>query len=174
VVNVKLEDGLGTGKAWLLNPRRTTMTKTAKLTDAFSLPALDASAVTDQVREFTEKGVAQSTEAYAKIKDQAEGAQKTLETTFETAQSNTAALSLKALAALRANTEASFAHIEALIGVKSFGEVIELQSAFVRKQVEAISGQAKEFQAIATRAVEEISGPVKSAVERAIKDVKIA
>jgi phasin len=150
------------------------MSKTTKQTaDAFSIPAFDATAVTDQVREFTEKGVAQSKEAYAKIQDQAEAAQKTLETTFETAQSSTAALSLKALAALRANTEASFAHIEALIGVKSFGEVIELQSAFVRKQAEAISSQAKEFQAVATKAVEEISAPVKSAVEKAVKDVKV-
>lgn len=150
------------------------MSKTTKQTaDAFSIPAFDPTAVTDQVREFAEKGVAQSKEAYTKIQDQAEAAQKTLETTFETAQSNTAALSLKALAALRANTEASFAHIEALIGVKSFGEVIELQSAFVRKQAEAITGQAKEFQAVATKAVEEISAPVKSAVEKAIKDVKV-
>ena len=133
----------------------------------------DPTAVTEQVREITEKGVAQSKEAYAKIQDQAEATQKTLETTFETAQSNTAALSLKALAALRTNTEASFAHIEALIGAKSFGEVIELQSAFVRKQAEAISGQAKEFQAVATKAIEEISAPVKSAVEKAIKDVKV-
>lgn len=150
------------------------MNKTAKQTaDAFSIPAFDPTAVTDQVREFAENGVAQSKEAYAKIQDQAEAAQKTLETTFETAQSNTAALSLKALAALRANTEASFAHIEALIGVKSFGEVIELQSAFVRKQAEAISGQVKEFQAVTTKATEEISAPLKSAVEKAIKDVKV-
>ncbi|MBZ9603323.1 phasin [Phyllobacterium chamaecytisi] len=149
------------------------MSKTAKQTaDAFSIPAFDPTAVTEQVRQITEKGVAQSKEAYAKIQDQAEAAQKSLETTFETAQSNTAALSLKALAALRVNTEASFAHVEALIGAKSFGEVIELQSAFVRKQAEAISGQAKEFQADATKAIEEISAPVKSAVEKAIKDVK--
>jgi len=68
------------------------MSKTTKQTaDAFSIPAFDATAVTDQVREFTEKGVAQSKEAYAKIQDQAEAAQKTLETTLETAQSNTAA-----------------------------------------------------------------------------------
>jgi phasin len=151
------------------------MSKTAKQTaDAFAMPAFDATAVTDQVREFTEKGVAQSKEAYAKIKDQAEAAQKTLETTFETAQSNGTAISLKALAALRTNTEAGFAHIEALFGVKSFGEVIELQTAFVRKQAEAISGQAKELQAVASKAVEEISAPVKSAVEKAIKDVKVA
>ena len=151
------------------------MSKTAKQTaDAFSIPAFDATAVTEQVREFTEKGVAQSKEAYAKIQDQAETAQKTLETTFETAQSNTAALALKALSALRANTEASFTHIEALIGAKSFGEVIELQSAFVRKQTEAMSGQTKEFQAVATKAVEEISAPVKSVIEKAIKDVKVA
>lgn len=145
------------------------MNKTAKQTaGAFSIPVFDAAAVTDRVREFAENGIAQSKEAYAKIQDQAEAAQKTLEITFETAQSNTAALSLKALAALRANTDASLAHIEALIGVKSFGEVIELQSAFVRKQTEAITGQVMEFQASATKAAEEISAPAKSAVEKAI------
>jgi phasin len=150
------------------------MSKTTKqAADAFSIPAFDATTVTEQVREFTEKGVAQSKEAYAKVQDQAEAAQKTLETTLETAQSNTAALSLKALAALRANTKASFTHIEALIGVKSFGEVIELQSAFVRKQAEVLTGQTKEFQAAATKVVEEISAPIKSAVEKAIKDVKV-
>jgi pyruvate dehydrogenase complex dehydrogenase (E1) component len=35
------------------------------------------------------------------------------------------------------------------------------------------SCQAKELQAVATKAVEEISAPVKSAVERAFKNVKV-
>ena len=138
LINVLMVDDITSGKEWLRHGRDPTMSKTAKQTaDMFSAPAFDTTAVTEQVREFTEKGVAQSKEAYAKIQDRAEAAQKTLETTIETPQSNTAALSLKALAALRANIEASFAHIEAMIGAKSFGEVIELPSAFVRKQTEA-------------------------------------
>ncbi|TIU32494.1 MAG: phasin, partial [Mesorhizobium sp.] len=34
--------------------------------------------------------------------------------------------------------------------------------------------QAKEFQAVATKAVEDVAKPVKSAFEKAIKDVKAA
>ena len=126
-------------------------------------------AVTEQVREITEKSVEQSKEVFSKIKEQTETAQNTLEATFETAQSTTAALSLKALAALRSNFEASFDHIEKLIAAKSIGEAVELQNAFVRQQVETIAGQAKDFEVAAVKAAEEISAPVKSAVEKAIK-----
>ena len=147
------------------------MNKTAKqAADAFSIPAFDAAAMSDHVREFAEKGVAQSKEAYTKIQDQTEVAQKALETTFEIAHSNAAALSLKTLAALRANSEASFTHIEALIGVKSFDEVIELQNGFARKQAEALIGQVKEFQVVALKSLEEVFAPVKSAVEKGLKD----
>ena len=128
-------------------------------------------AVTEQVREITEKSVEQTKEVFSQIKDQADTAQRTLETTFETAQSNTAALSLKALAALRSNCEASFDHVEKLIAAKSMGEAVELQSAFVRHQIEVISDQAMEIEAAAIKAAEEISAPVTSAVEKAFKGI---
>lgn len=151
------------------------MSKTTKSSaDVFALPTFDATAVTDQVREFAEKGVAQSKEAYAKIKDQAETAQKTFETTVETAQSNATELSLKAIAALRANTEAGFSHLEALLGVKSFSDVLELQSSFLRKQAETFADQAKEFQAVASKAAEDLAKPVKTAFEKAVKETKVA
>lgn len=147
------------------------MTKTTNLTaDPVSIPAFDADAMTGQVREFAEKLGAQSKEAYAKFRNQTEVAQKTLDTSFEIAQSNITALSLKTLAALRANSEASITHIEALIGVKSFSEVIELQNAFVRNQTEAITGQVKEFQVVAIKALEASSVSVKSAVDKAFKE----
>ena len=59
-----------------------------------------------------------------------------LETTFETVKSAGSDLSLKTIAALRSNSEASFAHLEALVGAKSISEVIELQTAFLRHGVE--------------------------------------
>ena len=137
-------------------------------------PSFDASKAADQVRAFAEKGIEQSKEAYAKLKNGAEETQKALETTFETVKSAGSDLSLKTIAALRANSEATFAHLEALIGAKSLSEVVELQTTFVRKAVETAVEQAKELQAVGSKAAEEVSKPIKTAFEKAIKDIKAA
>ena len=77
-------------------------------------------------------------------------------------------------AALRANAEASFSHLEALVSAKSFSEVVELQTTFLRKRVEMSVEQAKDFQAVAAKAAEKVSQPLKSAFDKAIKNVKVA
>ena len=55
-------------------------------------------------------------------------------------------LSLKAISALRANTEAGLSHMEALVGVKSVSDFVELQTSFFRKQAELFTAQAKDLQ----------------------------
>lgn len=146
-------------------------TKTA---DTVEFPSFDASKATDQIRAFAEKGVEQSKEAYAKLKTGAEETQKALESSFETAKTVSNDLSLKTIAALRANTEAGLSHCEALIGAKSLSEVVELQTAFLRKQVEMTVEQAKDFQTVASKAAEDVSKPIKTAFEKAMKEVKAA
>ena len=112
------------------------MAKTEKFADTIEFAAFDPSKATDQLRSFAEKGVEQSKETYAQLKSGAEEAQKTMEATFETAKAATSDLSLKTIAAMRANAEAGFAHLEALVGAKSISEVLELQTAFLRARVE--------------------------------------
>ena len=137
-------------------------------------PSFDASKAADQVRAFAEKGIEQSKEAYAKLKNGAEETQKALESTFETVKSVGSDLSLKTIAALRANSEATFAHLEALVGAKSLSEVVELQTAFVRKAVETAVEQAKELQAVSSKAAEDVSKPIKTAFEKSWKELKVA
>lgn len=149
------------------------MAKT-KTAETIEFPAFDASKMTDQFRTFAEKGVEQSKEVYAKLKDGAEEAQKALETSFETAKSAGSEVSLAMISALRTNAEAGFAHIEKLIGAASLAEVIELQTAFVRAQAEKFADQAKDMQTVATKAAEKVSAPVKAAFDKAMKDVKSA
>lgn len=145
-----------------------------KTADVFEIPAFDASKATDQIRAFAEKGVEQSKEVYAKLKDGAEDAQKALESTYETIKTTSADLSLKTIAAARANAEVNFSHLEALVGAKSLSDVIELQTAFLRKRVEMAVEQVKDFQAASSKAAEEVTKPVKVAFEKAIKDIKAA
>ncbi len=151
-----------------------TKAKTAETIENVEFPSFDASKATDQIRAFAEKGVEQSKEAYSKLKTGAEETQKVLESTFETAKAVSSDLSLKTIAAFRANAEAGFSHLEALIGAKSLSEVVELQTAFLRKRVETTVEQAKELQAVASKAAEDVSKPVKTAFEKTLKDIKAA
>lgn len=151
-----------------------TAAKTAESIETVEFPAFDAGKATDQLRSFAEKGVEQTKEAYDKLKIGAEEAQKTLESTFETAKSVGTELSLKTIAALRANAEANFSHLEALVGVKSLSELVELQTAFLRKRVEMTVEQTKDLQGLTSKAATDVSKPVKDAFEKAFKDLKVA
>jgi phasin len=153
------------------------MSKTAaknEFIENVEFPTFDASKATDQLRSFAEKGVEQSKEVYSKLKSGAETTQKAVETTLETAKAVGSDLSLKTIAAARANAEASFAHLEALVAVKSVSEFIELQTAFVRKSVEIAIAQVKDLQAAGSKAAEEVSKPLKDVFEKAVKDIKVA
>lgn len=154
------------------------MTKTAvksnETVENIEFPTFDTSKATDQLRSFAEKGVEQTKEVYDKLKSGAEETQKALETTFETAKSVGSELSLKTIAGLRANAEAGFSHLEALVGAKSLSELFELQTAFLRKSVEMTVEQAKELQGLTTKAATDVSKPVKDAFEKAMKELKVA
>ena len=150
------------------------MNKAAKPADVMEFPTFDATAATDQFRAFAEKGVEQTKEAYSKMKANAEDAQKVLESTFETARSASSDLSLKSIAAMRANSEAAFSHLEALVSVKSVSEFLELQTAYLRKRVEMTVEQAKDMQALSSKAAEEVGKPIKDAFEKAMKELKVA
>jgi len=151
-----------------------TATKPAEFLENVEFPTFDAAKATDQFRAFAEKGVEQSKEVYGKLKTGAETAQKAFESTFETARVTSGDLALKSIAAARANAELGFAHLEALVGVKSVSELIELQTAFVRKSAETVVAQAKDLQAASTKAAEDVSRPLKDVFEKAVKDFKAA
>ncbi|HEV7245985.1 MAG TPA: phasin [Shinella sp.] len=147
---------------------------TKKTDDVFSIASIDPSKVSESFREFAEKGAAQSKEAYAKMKEAAEDATKTVEATLESAQAGSVELGLKAIEALRTNAENSLSHMEALLGVKSVSELFELQTAFLRKQAEVVVEQARTLQETSKKVAEKVSAPGKSAAEKAMKSFKTA
>ncbi|RWM98789.1 MAG: phasin [Mesorhizobium sp.] len=150
------------------------MTKTADKTAEITENAKVPTEATDQILAVAEKGVEQSKEALSKLATGAEATQKALESSFETARTASNELSLKTLAAVRENVEASFSHLEALVAVKSPSEFVELQTAFLRQQMEKTVEQGKELQVAATKAAEDVSKPIKDVYEKALKDLKVA
>ncbi|WP_242220406.1 phasin [Shinella zoogloeoides] len=145
---------------------------TKKTDDVFSIASIDPSKLSESFREFAEKGATQTKEAYAKMKEAAEDATKTVEATLESAQAGSVELGLKAIEALRTNAENSLSHMEALLGVKSVAELFELQTAFLRKQAEVAVEQAKTLQETSKKVAEKVTAPVKSASEKAMKSFK--
>ena len=145
---------------------------TKKTDDVFSIASIDPAKLSESFRDFAEKGAAQTKEAYAKMKEAAEDATKTVEATLESAQAGSVELGLKAIDALRTNAENSLSHMEALLGVKSVSELFELQTAFLRKQAEVVVEQAKGLQETSKKVAERVTAPGKSATEKAMKSFK--
>jgi phasin len=148
------------------------MATTKKQAEMFQFPAFDVNKMSETYRDYAEKAMAQSKENYAKMKDSAESATKTMETTLEKAQAGTVELSLKGIDAVRVSTDNSLSHLEALLGVKSMAEMIELQSTFFRKQADLMVDQTKAMQEAARKVAEDVSKPTKDATEKAIGEVE--
>lgn len=148
--------------------------KTTASAEMFEFPTFDVSKMTDSYREMADKSVNQTKEAYAKVKTVAEDATKAIESTLETAQAGTVDLSLKAIDAARGNVEHSLSHMEALLGVKSVAQMIELQTGYFRKQAEMMADQAKTMQEAARKLAEDVAKPTKSVTEKAMNEFKAA
>ncbi|MET3524121.1 phasin [Mesorhizobium abyssinicae] len=137
-------------------------------------PALDPAKAIDQMRAVAEKAGKLSTGTLVKFASSAEDARKMLDSIFENTKAVGAELSLKTIAGMRANAEADLSHLHALVGAKLPSQVIALQSGFWRKRVEMYVQQAKEFQALSTKAVADVTKPITDALEKALTDAKAA
>ena len=60
-------------------------------------------------------------------------------------------LNVKAFETWRRNAEATAAHFQSLVSVKTMSEAIALNAEFARKQIEAVTSQTRELAAIAGR-----------------------
>jgi phasin len=145
-----------------------------KVVKAEALIPADAAEMADQFRAYAENALAQSKDAYAKMKGAADDAQKALEATMAKAQAANTDFGLKAVAAVRKSTESSLTHVEKLFAVKTFADFVELQTAFVREQVELAVEQSKLMQDAAQKAATDVSAPVKAAYDKAAKELKVA
>jgi phasin family protein len=56
-----------------------------------------------------------------------------------------------------------------VFAVKSLPDLITLQTEFARKQVETITGQSKDFRALAQKAMADAVEPIKEQVARSFK-----
>ena len=135
---------------------------------SFEMPKMEVPAA---FREFAEKGVAQTKDAYEKIKAAAEENTAMLETVYTTASKGATDYGLKVMEIARANTDAMFDYVEAMFGVKTPSEFVELSTKHAREQFDALSGHSKELAGLAQKVATDTAEPIKTGVSKAMKKV---
>jgi phasin len=134
----------------------------------FDMPAMEVPAA---FREFAEKGVAQTRDAYEKMKAAAEESTEMLETCYSTASKGSTEYGLKLIEITRANTNAALDYMERLFGAKSASDLVEISTTHARAQFEALTTQSKELATLAQKVVTDTAEPIKSGVNKAMKKV---
>jgi phasin len=144
--------------------------------DPFAMPnpqammaGMDPAQMSETFRAMTQKSMEQSKEAYGRMKAAADEATKALESTMENVHQGSLQLSKKAIDAMRSNAEMGFQHLDKMMSAKSFSEIIEMQTAYVRKQVEMVTDQAKDMQKLTQSVAQDMIKPGRDAFQKASK-----
>jgi phasin len=127
----------------------------------FEIPKMEVPAA---FREIAEKGLAQAKESYEKVKSAAEKATDTLETAYTTASSGCSDYGLKVIENARSNSNAAFDLYGQLLGAKSYSEVVEKTTAYMRTQFETLTTQAKALTEHAQKVATDTVEPIKETI----------
>lgn len=132
----------------------------------FEMPSME---VPPAFREFAEKGIAQAKENYEKMKSAAEEATGVMEDTYAKASKGAAEYGTKVIESARTNSNAAFDLMGSLLTAKTFAEVVELSTGYMRKQFDTLTEQAKELSETAQKCGTEAFEPIKGSVTAAMK-----
>jgi len=135
------------------------------------IPKLEASAAeaTSAFRALAEKGISQAKENYTRMKTAAEEATGIMESTCTNASKGAADYGLKVIEIARANSNATFDFAAELLGARTFAQAIEISTAHTRKQIEALTEQAKELASLAQKVATHTAEPIKDGFATLVK-----
>lgn len=127
----------------------------------FDMPNVEMPAA---FRELAEKGIAQAKDNYEKIKSAAEQATDMLEDTYSNASKGASDYGLKVIETARANSNAAFNLFGELLTAKSYSEVVEKTTGYMRTQFETLTAQAKELTEHAQKVAAQTAEPIKETI----------
>jgi phasin len=145
---------------------------TKDVTDAaFAYPKFE---VPEMFRSFTEQGLTQTREAYARMKAAAEEATDLFEESFETAREGVREVQFKALDVVKENTDAALELVRKLLTATSIADAVQLQTTFARERFEALVDYSKDVQATWSKVGAEAAKPAKTMFDKAMSFSKAA
>lgn len=91
------------------------------------------------------------------------------EKSLENAQALSTDFAQKSIAMMREGTEVGLGQFKALASAKSVSELMEVQSSFLRKQIDFATRQAKEFQTLSEKTMSEFTQPMRDVFSTTFK-----
>lgn len=107
--------------------------------------------VPEVMRVLAEKNITQAREIYDRSKDALEAVLASWERSFDAAGQGAVALNRKAIDITQRNINFGFEFARSLAGAKNLAEVMELQTAYWRKQLNILGTQAEEVRTLSLR-----------------------
>ena len=126
-------------------------------------------AIPQSVRALAESTVDQAREAYDRSTDAFDASVATFEKSFDAAGQGAAAFNRKIIDIARRNLDASFDLAKSLTGAKNLTDIVELQTAFWRKQFGTLTEQAEEVRELSTKVTADAAQALKAHMERSAK-----
>jgi phasin len=129
-------------------------------------------AIPESVRALAESTVDQTREACDRSTDAFEASVATFEKSFDAAGQGAAAFNRKIIDIARRNLSSSFDLAKSLAGAKSLTDMVELQTAYWRKQFGALTAQAEEVRVLSTKVTADAAEAIKAHMARGVKEVR--
>ena len=118
--------------------------------------------------------ITQAREIYDRSKDALEAVLASWERSFDAAGQGAVALNRKAIDITQRNINFGFEFARSLAGAKNLAEVMELQTACWRKQLDILGTQAEEVRTLSTQVTSDVTAPIKEQVKRGMDEVQKA
>jgi phasin len=119
------------------------------------------SEVPEAMRTLAEKNIIQTREVYERSKDAFETVLGNWERSLDAAGQGAVALNRKVIDIAQRNINSGFDLAKSLAGAKDLAEWLELQTAYWRTQLAALTAQAEEFRSLSTKVAAEAAAPMK-------------
>jgi phasin len=134
----------------------------------FSLPKFDFpnSEMPAPFRDMATKAAAQAKETIETMERATEEVSRVVESSFANSGLGSAEYNRKLFEVARSNAQAVFGYSLALLKVTTLNEVVELSSAHMQKQFEAMSEQTKELAALAQKAAAAMTESMKTGITK--------
>ncbi|GEM_PF-443313 len=123
----------------------------------------EAKTAQERLRLAAEQGLEQTRAAYEKIKSAAEETTASLETSYAATTRGITEFNQKAFSVIKAQAEANFEHVKAVMSAKSMPEVIDLQTTHLKKSFEVANEQLKELASTVQKVATDAGEPIKAA-----------
>jgi len=141
---------------------------TAPATAAAQSFSEQAGEAPEAVRAYAEKTIAQLRDTYAQTRQSMEEATRALESSLDQASKGTSEFNTKVVEMAQRNVNAGFDFARKLAGARTQAEAIELQTAFMRQQLDAVKAQAEEIQQLTARIATDASQPFQQQFSRTV------